>query len=751
MRRLTQPAWVGRHEGQLPEVRSSHVTARPGNAAPSLAERLRRHKDALGHVSVVPSAPKVPAMKRKLFSHELEVRLDEVLFASPSHRSARGIADGLEGLPREQQERVLHWAAVAAQTYAEIGYLVAALAPRALGRLDAVGFEAWVLAGLDTYDRQGGQAAMTLLRDLDGFCAARGHAGVAAQLGEVEARLSRFLRGLSGRSLGLAAAAAAHTDTETVFLPTQLAVLATAADNRRLYKAMAALLWAQTRYGTFGSAAIDLAAALARWPDRPRALRWFATLEAIRLEAALGADLPGLAGEIAALRGPWPTALSEAASRLGRGDATLLETLALLGECMAREAEPPALPHAPGIDPAVALRRRAARIGRESAVLRQALSTLKGFGGRGPAGKDLAGVSLEREGAGLRIDGEVVALPAEAQGAAQSLLQDLGELPPECLLPAGPGAWQPEQRGGDSAAEDALTGHRQPHRCYDEWDYRRMSYRRGWCHLYEVALAPRQDDYVDEVARRLAAQIRQVRRRFEMLRGEDRLLGRQAEGEEVDVDALVEAVGDRASGAEPAARLYCRRIRNQRSLAALFMVDMSGSTKGWVNDAERESLVVLCEALEALGDAYAIYGFSGWTRTRCDIYPIKRFDERYDAAVRGRIAAIEAKDYTRMGVTIRHLTQLLEAQPARHRLLVSLSDGRPDDFGDEYRGHYGIEDTRRALQEAHRRGVRSFCVTIDRHGADYLPRLYGPARFAVVDDARKLPLKIADIYRRLSS
>ena len=113
---------------------------------------------------------------RRLFSNELEARLDEVLFASTSHRSAKGIADGLEKLTREQQERVLHWVGVAAQSYAEVGYLVASLAPRALARLDAAGFEAWVLAGLDAYDRQGGQAAMALLRDLEGFCALREHA-----------------------------------------------------------------------------------------------------------------------------------------------------------------------------------------------------------------------------------------------------------------------------------------------------------------------------------------------------------------------------------------------------------------------------------------------------------------------------------------------------------------------------------------------------------------------------------------------
>ncbi len=689
---------------------------------------------------------------RRLFSDELEQRLDEVLFASPSHRSAKNIADGLERLTRVQQELVLHWISVAAQTYAEIGYQVASLAPKALDRLDTAGFEAWVLAGLDAYDRKGGQLAMTLLRDLDGFCAAREHASAAARLAEVETRLSRFLQGLSGRPLALGAGQVAHTDTESVFLPAQLATLPSAADNRRLYKATAALLWAQTRYGTFGTAAIDVEATLARWVDRERALRWFAALEAVRLEAVIGAELPGLAAEMAALRGPWPEALGEAVLRLGRPDTAVSHSLTFLADCMAGEGEPPPLPHVGAIDLDAVLRVRAARIARESETVRRALSTLKGFGGRQGAGEDAPAVNVEGGKVEFSLDGELAALPPEAQAAAQSLLQDLGEVPPECLVPAGPGAWQPTERVvGEGGGENALTSHREPHRRYDEWDYRRRAYRRGWCHLFEVDLKPGDPDYVAKVSLRNTALIRQIRRRFEMLRGEDRLLGRQPEGEEVDIDALVEARADAASGAEPSARLFCRRIRNERSLAAMFMVDMSGSTQGWVNDAEREALVMLCEALETLGDAYAIYGFSGWTRTRCDIYPVKRFDEKYDATVRGRVAAIEAKDYTRMGVAIRHLTRLLDAQPARHKLLVSLSDGRPDDFGDEYRGHYGIEDTRRALQEAHERGVRSFCITIDRHGADYLQRLYGPARYAVLDDAKKLPLKVADLYRRLAT
>ncbi len=139
---------------------------------------------------------------RKLFADEIEAQLDELLFASPSHRSITRIASGLEPLPRVQQDWVLRAAGVAAQTNAEIGYLICTLAPQALEFLDGPGFEAWVLAGLDAYDKHGARPAMELLRDLDGLRAAReGRSG--ARFAEVEARLSRFVQGLSGRQLGL--------------------------------------------------------------------------------------------------------------------------------------------------------------------------------------------------------------------------------------------------------------------------------------------------------------------------------------------------------------------------------------------------------------------------------------------------------------------------------------------------------------------------------------------------------------------
>jgi nitric oxide reductase NorD protein len=203
-------------------------------------------------------------------------------------------------------------------------------------------------------------------------------------------------------------------------------------------------------------------------------------------------------------------------------------------------------------------------------------------------------------------------------------------------------------------------------------------------------------------------------------------------------------------GLEMSERLFTKHRNLERNMAVIFMVDMSGSTKGWINDAEREALVLLCEALEILGDRYAIYGFSGMTRKRCELYRIKRFDEHYGDQVKRRIAGIRPQDYTRMGVIIRHLSGLLADIEARTKLLITLSDGKPDDY-DGYRGEYGIEDTRQALIEAKHQGIYPFCITIDTEAHDYLPRMYGAVNYVVIDEVRKLPLKVSDIYRHLTT
>lgn len=683
----------------------------------------------------------------RLNGAELGEQLDGIFsFDVSSGRSYEELTAAIVPLSRGEQDFVLHWATVAARTHLEIAYLVVLLAPQALRRLSARQTEAWVVAALEGFDRTGLRAAVVRLRDIEGF--ARDALGHTVTLESIDARLARFLQGLSGRSLRLAVADTAWTDTESVFLPATIDVGGHAAGAER-YKAMAVLLWAQARYGTFN---VDLDAALAACPDPAIALAWLTRLEALRLTARLGRDLPGLRVELGELLQGLPPELDSARTALSIPQATVSASLAWLKarpELLTRP--PPADPWLGELRPQEAQRMRGARIVQQAEVLRLSVAELLSTLQEEHEAPDVAlDVDAERLEVRITVDGQELGLPPEGFAAAQSLIQDLGEIPPELLVPAGPADGAPIDKPGSGAMKNTGTMETRADLLLDEWDYRRNAYRRGWCHVYLQTVGGGDAGYVPEVRARHAPLVRQLRRRFEAMRGEDRTLRRQADGPEVDIDALVEAIADRRGGAEPGTRLFCRRQRDERSLAAAFLVDMSGSTEGWINDAEREALVMLCEALEMLDDRYAIWGFSGWTRTRCDIYRIKEFDDPYDARVQARIAAIKPRDYTRMGPPIRYLTRQLLGEPARHRLLVSLSDGRPDDFGDDYRSQYGIEDTRQALLEARQAGVRSFCVTLDKGGADYLKYMYGPAAFAVLDDVRKLPLKFADIYRKLT-
>ncbi len=285
---------------------------------------------------------------------------------------------------------------------------------------------------------------------------------------------------------------------------------------------------------------------------------------------------------------------------------------------------------------------------------------------------------------------------------------------------------------------------------YDEWDYKRSGYKKGWCTLNEHGVHPMDEPFVQQTLAKYGGYVASLRKKFELLRSPTRLLRRQKDGDDIDIDAAVEALVDMKEGLAPSEGLYTLLRRDERDIATLFLLDMSGSTKGWINVAEKESLVLMCEALEALGDRYAIYGFSGMTRNRCDYYHIKHFGESYSGEVKRRIAGVLPKDYTRMGPAIRHATSTLSLVDARTRLLIAISDGKPEDY-DAYKGEYGIEDTRQALIEARNLGIHAFCITIDRKAHEYLPHMFGAASYTFIDDVRKLPSRITDVYTRLTT
>ncbi|MBK5103096.1 MAG: hypothetical protein JJE42_02520 [Burkholderiales bacterium] len=694
------------------------------------------------------------AERTPLSQSELEEQLDDILCAAlSSRRSAAAVAAGIAPLSRAQQDFVLSWAQVAAHNVAELGYQFTAQAPQALALLGQSGTEKWLLRALDAYDKQGLYPACAALKDLVGYKRGSDAAGEGVALAGVTRVLELFLRGLSGRRLLLEAADDTWTDTETIYLPERIARYPAREQNFRLYKAIAVHHWAQARYGSFN---VELGPVLADYPMPERALAWLNLLEAIRLEARMGRGFAGLAALLAALRPELPASLAPVHGRFLRADSSVADSVLLLREFYSLPLPEP-FPYMGSLHPQRAAQVRGERIEKERRALYTELTQLRQKLQAGRAELQAGEPELDAESSletlefELQIDGEAVAPPEDVAKLLRSIIQDFGEIPEEYLLASGPGAYAaeslPQSESAGGLAESRAAGGR----LYDEWDFRRRDYRKDWCVLFESEVLAGDPAYVTAVRARYAGQIAQLRRRFEALRGEDRLLRRQQEGEDIDFDAVVEAYADRRSGIEPSERLFVQRQRSERNIAVMFMVDMSGSTKGWINACEREALVLLCEALEALGDRYAIYGFSGWTRKRCDIYRIKTFDDAYDEAVRGRIAGVEPRDYTRMGVAIRHLAGILNQVEAKTRILFTLSDGKPDDFHDGYRGDYGIEDTRQALIEARQTGIHPFCVTIDEEARDYLPHMYGPASWVLIDDAGQLPLKTAEVYRRLTS
>ncbi|MGE5027241.1 MAG: nitric oxide reductase activation protein NorD [Betaproteobacteria bacterium] len=700
-----------------------------------------------------------------LSAEYIEQALEQWLEVEFTFLQVKDLSASIAALPRKDQDFLLNWVRRIATTNIQIAHQFAHHAIYGIARLDQRVIEAWALHAMDTYDRAGLRPAVKVIKDLDNFVQASHERVAGAVFEDASGVLLNFVHGLSGRHLKLEQGDTAYTDSETLYLPTVVARLQTAEDNFALCKSMVAFLWAQTRFGTFR---VDLSEALAAYPDGEKALKQFHALETLRLEACIGRELPGLFREMKRLRAELgetqapPENWKSYARELAEPDATVHDSLRLLADAYSG-AIPDAACYQGELRPEAVAQCLATRIEREKILLRVKLGqfvqevkrsqvdapeALPRFGVK-PADQDTADLSqLE-----LTLDDLPIAPPEDIRQLLTSIQLDLGGIPPEYLSPAGPGEYDPGLYEAKIADPDAVwqgTYHEEGATLYPEWDFGRQHYRKNWCVMREKDVPPAHDGFVLQTLQKYSGLVSHLRRTFEAMRDENRLLKREAAGDEVDIDALVEALADARDGSEMSDRLFMRNHRSERNIAVMFMVDMSGSTKGWINDAERESLILLCEALETLGDRYAIYGFSGTTRKRCELYRIKRIDEPYNEEVKARISGIRPQEYTRMGFAIRHLTHLLNEVEARTKLLITLSDGKPDDYNDAYRGRYGIEDTRKALQEAQRSGIHPFCITIDTEARQYLPHMYGAVNYTVVDEVKKLPLKVTDIYRRLT-
>jgi nitric oxide reductase NorD protein len=301
---------------------------------------------------------------------------------------------------------------------------------------------------------------------------------------------------------------------------------------------------------------------------------------------------------------------------------------------------------------------------------------------------------------------------------------------------------------------------------YDEWDRELVDHRVGWCRVIEKKVRRGNRAFVDETRERYKGVVSSIRHQFQLMKPENLTrVANELDGEDYDLNAVIDYLVDRRADGHQSERIYTKRLRRRRDVAVSFLLDQSSSTARTIGrhplqpythpgrriiEIEKEGLVLMSEALEAVGDAYSINGFTSEGRRNVKFYVLKDFSEHYSDEVMRRIGGITYQNNTRLGAAIRHATARLAAQDARTHLLIVLSDGRPydHDYGD---ARYAREDTREALRQAKTQGITPFCITIDRESEAELRDLYGEIGYTIIDDVLSLPERLPGIYRRLTT
>lgn len=625
----------------------------------------------------------------------------------------------------------------------------------ALKHLDTKAWQEWLTQVEALAEHDSLQATLDFLAATDDYVASVQPLPATAILDQVRPVIEYLLTGLGRGRLKIAEDQELYTDTDTIFLPTKCAHFETTEKNFQFYKLATAYLWAQTWFGTWR---IDIPQMLYEHNNPERAVSVFQALETVRLSQCIARELPGIArlerllyGEI--WQPPNTMRWSQAVVRLSRDDARASDSLELLNDFY-DEPLPSLYPCHGLFKPERVYRVIKSRSDYNQQMLEQMLEKLRSqlqkqtLAAKHEVSSPFTlkfyehALTPEEYDFVLSLDGETIEMPEEMRELFEQLGQDLGHIP-SALLNA-------ENRELTEALPETTSDERAAELLLPEWDHATQKYRKDWCHVYIQQVEEGNSAFAAHTFNKHYGIISRLNRTFEALRNDDKVLRKQPSGDEIDLDAVVEGlISARASHLEMDENIFTKINKEERDVAVMFVIDMSASTRGWVNRLEKEALLLLCESLEILGDRYALYGFNGHTRKKCNIYPIKHFNDNYGETVQRRISGIEAGLYTRIGAALRYLGTQLDEYDAKTKVLIVLSDGKPDDL-DGYRDRYGIEDTRKALLEIRMRGIHPHCITIDKEGAEYLPYMYGHTRFSMISEIEKLPFRMAEIYQQIT-
>lgn len=306
----------------------------------------------------------------------------------------------------------------------------------------------------------------------------------------------------------------------------------------------------------------------------------------------------------------------------------------------------------------------------------------------------------------------------------------------------------------DLSPEDAERERLSGEHIYPEWDHRKGGYIPDHCRvLSSIADATEEAPQftTNPAARR---RIRAVKRQFEALRPKRVILPRQLDGDELDIEAAISSMVELRATGEGHDRVYRANRTQERDLAVSVLMDTSRSTESAIGErsvieVEKEALAALAWGLDTCGDDFAIDTFSSLKRDRVFVQNCKGFDEKMGSLIEARIEGLNPAFYTRLGAAIRHVSGALSERPHRKRLLLVITDGKPNDL-DHYEGRHGIEDSRMAVREARRKGQAVHGVVVDAKGQAWFSRIFGTEGYSVVPDASKLTSALPEIYRQIT-
>lgn len=682
--------------------------------------------------------------------------------------------------------------------------------PKLLDAVGAAHLAAWVDEGIALLLRDPIAARAYFAWESKGAEAIRDRLRGGVALSTTEGSLKIFAAALAGRPVAIASLAesdgtAPTTDGHTIFLPAHIACFPDAPGNIEWYKVATAFQAGFLEYGTFAPSLSEtadlieslqakyqtrgglrgLASFFALFPEPDTFREIFQIAEGARVAFRLQQDYPGLRAALVRMRVADLAALPPLTGRTPLGAMiALLQQVALAGAT--RDAVPPEMQSAffeacrilggvQGPDATVARSMRAAA---------QVYDLIVVGGGAASAG----GEAFEEQGERRRGDGagggEI--RPATTRGvlSPERVERAKAAPPPAGLLArmaeagirvASVGAENAAMAGSASDIAGATSDTNAEERPlpvhgegwgggtpdgaeagfdYHEWDCGAEDYRPAWCRVVERPVAEKKGAgaLLDN------APVAAVVRAFSRLRPEGRTRVRGArDGDQLDLDRLIESRVDRRMGRTPSDRVYIDHLHAERSVAAAFLVDMSGSTARVLPQSgkrlfqiEQETLALLTRALTAIGDRFALFGFSGRGRHAVDFHVIKSFDDRADAKIDDRIFALSPGAQNRDGAAIRHAVRRhLAHEPVKTKLLILISDGRPLDDG--YDGAYATADTRMALREARQAGVFPICITVDPAADAYVRAMYGEVAWFVIDAVEELPRHLPRLYRRLTT